>query len=121
MSDKDERNRGKMKKAGLKNAHLKKEEEQKMTRRRLWKNSAKYAHLAKEEEQKMTRREKKPHCPLGLGHLDAGAEVQSGRTPRPLDLKFTQQQNIKKLSSAPVELLVGGCSQLLERNIPTHY
>ena len=58
-------------------------------------NGAKCAHLEKEEEQKMTRREKKPHCPLGLDHLDAGAEGQSGRTLRPLDLKFTQQQNIK--------------------------
>ena len=66
-----------------------------MTRRTLWKNSAKYAHLEKEEEQKMTRREKKPRCPLGLDHLVAGAEGQNGRTPRPLDLKFTQQQNIK--------------------------
>lgn len=58
-------------------------------------NSTNCAHLAKEEEQKMRRREKKPHCPLGLDHLVAGAEGQSGRTPRPLDFKFKQQQNIK--------------------------
>ena len=83
-------------------------------------NSAKYAHLEKEEEQKMTMREKKPHCPLGLDHLAAGAEAQSGRSLRPLNLNFTQQQNIKTFFSAPVELLEGGCSQLLERNIPTH-
>ena len=67
----------------------------------------------------MTMREKKPHYPLGLDHLDAGAEAQSGRTPRPWDLKFTQQ-NMKTFFSAPVELLEGGCNQLLERNIPTH-
>ena len=83
-------------------------------------NSGKNAHLEKEEEQKMTMREKKPHYPLGLDHLDAGAEGQSGRTLRPLDLKFTHQQNIKTFFSAPVELLEGGCNQLLERNIPTH-
>ena len=57
-------------------------------------NSGKNAHLAKEEEQKMTRREKKPHYPLGLDHLVAGAEARSGQTLRPLDSKFTQQ-NIK--------------------------
>ena len=58
-------------------------------------HSAKCAYLEKEEEQKMTRREKKPHCPLGLDHLDAGAEGRNGRTLRPLDLDFTHKQNIK--------------------------
>ena len=87
-------------KNSAKYAHLEKEEEEMKTnmykedKKHFLKNNAKCAHLETEEEQKMTRREKKPHCPLGLDHLDAGAEAQSGRTPRPLDLKFTQQ-NIK--------------------------